>query len=84
MYDVKKPEQGGLLRYVVLLRVNPALDQWPSTDQYTTHVVWADDPYDAAATAEILAKQMRGQFTRRVIGVEECPIEPLPESEASA
>lgn len=75
MYGTQRTDQGQLKRYVVLLRVNADLDLSPSADTYTTHVVWADEPYDAMTTAIILAKQQRGYLLRRVVGVEEWPIE---------
>lgn len=66
--------QGPLRRYLVVLRVNPDLSLCPSTDSRTTHVVWADEPYDAMSAAVIIAKQHRGQLLRRVIGIEEAPL----------
>ncbi|QLG11756.1 hypothetical protein HLB42_21630 (plasmid) [Deinococcus sp. D7000] len=77
-YVIPDGPQGGLKRFAVVLRVTGDLTACPSTDEVTTHVIWADDPYDAMCAAEIISRRQRGQHLRRVIGVEEYPVHPVP------
>lgn len=81
-YDTKPSPQGGLNRYVVILRTNVDLGRSPSGDEVGTHVVWADDPYQAATTAQIVAQHLVGLQVRRTIGVQELPIELPPDPES--
>lgn len=82
VYDTKPGPQGGLNRYVVILRTNVDLNNSPSGDELGVGVVWADDPYQAAATAEITARHLMGLQIRRTLGVQELPIELPPDPES--
>ena len=66
---------GGLNRYRVLIRVRKPDED---NDQLLLRVVWALDPYDAASTAEIIAKQEEGAVLKRWVGVEEWPFDGAP------
>lgn len=75
LYPTQPGPLGGWQRYVVLIRNSRDLSTSPSEDEYSSHAVWAQDPYDAAAVAQILLKDVRGIETRRIVGLEEWPLE---------
>lgn len=75
MYPPTPGPHGGWKRYVVLIRNSRDLSTCPSEDDYSSHTVWAQDPYDAAAVAQILLKDVRGIATRRIVGLEEWPLD---------